>query len=93
MDFRSEARTWLTANCPDSLRRGQGGYTAGGRKAVYHNPDTKLWLDRMAERGWTAPTWPREYGGGGLDNAEHMILDEEMRRINAPPRSPATGSR
>ena len=84
MEFRLEAREWLTANCPDSLRRGLGGYTAGGRKATYANPDTKLWLDRMAERGWTAPTWPREYGGGGLTNAENMILDEEMRRINAP---------
>ena len=84
MDFRSETRTWLEANCPDSLRRGLGGYTAGGRKAVYGNPDTKLWLDRMAERGWTAPTWPRDYGGGGLCNEENMILDEEMQRINAP---------
>jgi len=84
MEFRTEAREWLAANCPDSLRRGQGGYTAGGRKAVYGNPDTKLWLDRMAERGWTAPTWPKEYSGGGLSNAENMILDEEMRRINAP---------
>ena len=84
MDFRTEARGWLEATCPDSLRRGLGGYTAGGRKAVYGNPDTKLWLDRMAERGWTAPTWPKGYGGAGLSNADNMILDEEMRRINAP---------
>ena len=84
VDFRSDAREWLTTNCPPSLRQGLGGYTAGGRKAVYANPDTKLWLDRMAERGWTAPTWPKDYGGGGLDVQEHMILDEEMRRINAP---------
>ena len=84
MDFRGEARGWLEENCPDSLRRGLGGYTAGGRKAVYGNPDTKLWLNRMAERGWTAPTWPKEYGGGGLSVADHAVLDEEMRRINAP---------
>ncbi len=84
MDFRGEARDWLAANCPDSLRRGLGGYTAGGRKAAYANPDTKLWLDRMAERGWTAPSWPKEYGGGGLSVEQNMILDEEMRSINAP---------
>ena len=84
MDFRGEARDWLADNCPQSLREGLGGYTAGGRKAVYANPDTKLWLDRMAERGWTAPTWPQAYGGGGLDVEQHAILDEEMRRINAP---------
>ena len=84
MDFRGEARDWLADNCPQSLREGLGGYTAGGRKAVYANPDTKLWLDRMAERGWTAPTWPQAYGGGGLNVEQHAILDEEMRRINAP---------
>ena len=84
MDFRGEARNWLADNCPQSLREGLGGYTAGGRKAVYANPDTKLWLDRMAERGWTAPTWPQAYGGGGLNVEQHAVLDEEMRRINAP---------
>ena len=41
----------------------------GGRKATYPNPDVKRWLDVMAERGWTAPTWPKEYGGGGLVEA------------------------
>ena len=84
MDLRNEAREWLAANCPPSLRQGLGGYTAGGRKAVYGNPDTKLWLDRMAERGWTAPTWPKEYGGGGLSIEENLLLDQELRRINAP---------
>ena len=84
MDFRTQVRGWLEANCPDSLRRGLGGYTAGGRKAVYANADTKLWLDRMAGRGWTAPTWPKEYGGGGLSVPDNLVLGEEMRRINAP---------
>ena len=81
--FRSETRSWLEENCPESLRAG-GGYTAGGRKATYPNPDTKIWLDRMAMRGWTAPTWPTEYGGGGLSPAELQVLEGEMQRINAP---------
>ena len=49
--FRAEARTWLDANCPPTMRT-SGSYTSGGRKAVYHNPETKLWLDRMAEQGF-----------------------------------------
>ncbi len=80
--FRAEARDWLEDNCPPSMRRA-GGYTAGGRKAKYADPETKLWLDRMAERGWTAPHWPKEYGGGGLSKEEHQILANEMSRINA----------
>jgi alkylation response protein AidB-like acyl-CoA dehydrogenase len=48
-----------------------------------------LWLERMAERGWTVPTWPKEYGGGGLSPAEAKVLFQEMARISA--RSPLMG--
>ena len=81
--FRNDARNWLVENCPESLRI-SGTYTGGGRKATYPNPDTKVWLDRMASRGWTAPTWPTEYSGGGLSPEELQVLEDEMRRINAP---------
>ena len=57
----------------------------GGRKMVWKNPDAKLWLDRMAERGWTAPMWPREYGGGGLSKAQNKVLEQELRRLKARP--------
>ena len=33
----------------------------GGRKQTYVNPDSKVWLDRMAAKGWTAPTWPKAW--------------------------------
>jgi alkylation response protein AidB-like acyl-CoA dehydrogenase len=57
----------------------------GGRRAKWANPDGKLWLDRMAEKGWTAPTWPTEYGGGGLSPAEARVLQQEMNRLKARP--------
>ena len=38
----------------------------GSTKIKIENPDTQLWLERMAEKGWTVPTWPKEYGGAGL---------------------------
>ena len=87
MSFREEARDWLEDNCPPTIRRpaGPGEGTGGGRRATYPNPEAKLWLDRMAEKGWTAPTWPKEYGGGGLTKEEAGILGEEMRRIRARP--------
>ncbi len=87
MSFREEARDWLEDNCPPTIRQpaGPGEGTGGGRRATYPNPEVKLWLDRMAEKGWTAPTWPKEYGGGGLTKEEAGILGEEMRRIRARP--------
>jgi len=57
----------------------------GGRKRKSTNPDAYLWLQRMAEKGWTAPTWPEEYGGGGLGKDDFLILLDELQRIQARP--------
>jgi alkylation response protein AidB-like acyl-CoA dehydrogenase len=57
----------------------------GGRNWTFQSEDQRLWLERMAERGWTAPDWPKEYGGGGLSKEETKILREEMARIQARP--------
>ena len=87
--FRADTRQWLEENCPPSMRtpaKSDDETVWGGRKAQYPNPEAKQWLDAMASRGWTAPTWPKEYGGGGLSKDENKILTQEMRRINA--RSP-----
>ena len=86
-DFRSSARVWLEENCPQSMRTAmvQEEIVWGGRRAHYENPESKVWLDRLAEKGWTCPTWPQEYGGGGLSKEQTIILNEELRRINARP--------
>jgi alkylation response protein AidB-like acyl-CoA dehydrogenase len=87
--FRAEVRSWLEASCPPSVvghpvSELEGNW--GGRKASYSNPDMKVWLEVAAERGFTAPTWPKEYGGGGLSAAEGKVLAREMaaRKIPQP---------
>ena len=88
--FRADTRTWLEANYPQglaqvSLEDDGDGSIWGGRRAKFKNKDAKLWLDRMAEKGWTVPTWPKEYGGGGLSSAEARVLQQELGRIKARP--------
>jgi alkylation response protein AidB-like acyl-CoA dehydrogenase len=82
--FRTEVRDWLSANYPAELRDPKAELDEeaiwGGRKYLTSTDPQKLWINRMAERGWTAPTWPREYGGGGLSKAEAKVLEEEMAR-------------
>ncbi|MGZ6022025.1 MAG: acyl-CoA dehydrogenase family protein, partial [Rhizomicrobium sp.] len=83
--FRTETRAWLEANCPPSMRGNavvddDDNSVWGGRKATFKNPEQKLWLDRMAARGWTAPTWPKEYGGGGLSAEQARVLNQEIAR-------------
>ena len=84
--FRAETRAWLEANCPAECRgplESEEDRVWGGRNATFKTPAHKLWLDRMAARGWTAPEWPTEYGGGGLSREEAKVLASEMRRIQA----------
>jgi acyl-CoA dehydrogenase len=90
--FREETRAWLEENCPESMRTPMPGAETPhpGRRVTYNNPDTKLWLDRMAEKGWTVPHWPKEYGGGSLSIEELDVLREEMARISA--RAPLFGA-
>jgi alkylation response protein AidB-like acyl-CoA dehydrogenase len=88
--FRADTRQWLEANYPKglaqvSLEDDGDGSIWGGRRAKFKNKDAKLWLDRMAEKGWTAPTWPKDYGGGGLSAAEARVLQQELGRIKARP--------
>ena len=85
--FREETRTWLEENCPASIRTPMPAdeYPGGGRRASYKNPDTKVWMDRMSSKGFTVPTWPKEYGGAELNSDEGRVLQEELRRISARP--------
>ena len=78
--FRTEARDWLEANFPKSLAHAQSAMIPGGEKPT---GDALTWKQRMADKGWGAPTWPTQYGGGGLSGAEARLLQQEMARIGA----------
>ncbi len=86
--FRLELRDWLEANCPEEMR--DGGVTEdsicwGGKDWVFTSEAQKVWLERCAAKGYTVPTWPKEYGGAGLSRDEEKIFLQEMGRINARP--------
>ncbi len=82
--FREETKAWLAENCPPGAR-GPGPISNGSSKITIEDADTRLWLERMVEKGWTVPTWPTAYGGGGLNKEEYLILLAEMRLIEARP--------
>jgi alkylation response protein AidB-like acyl-CoA dehydrogenase len=86
-EFRLETRQWLETHCPASLRTpmSEREVVWGGRNATFPSADTQRWLQAMGDRGWTAPTWPKSYGGGGLTAEQNAVLQEELRRIKARP--------
>jgi len=79
--FRAEARSWLEANFPPSLK-GKGGMMYI-EDASPDDSDIKAWTKAMGEKGWGVPTWPKQYGGGGLSPAEARVLQQEMGRVGA----------
>ena len=75
--FRMDARRWIDENLPASLRNVEDGSEAPPEG------DARHWARRIAERGWAAPTWPTQYGGGGLNAAQARSLNEELTRAGA----------
>lgn len=85
--FRRETRKWLDDHAPPVARQpvtNTDELCWGGRN-VKLEPGVRQWLDVMGERGWTAPTWPSEYGGGGLDKQEARVLGQEMASLGLRP--------
>lgn len=82
MSFRLEVRDWLETSCPKSLLSSEGSPESGRRTPLAG--DRKKWLERSAERGFTVPMWPKQYGGAELSKDQYLVLLAEMRRLGAP---------
>lgn len=86
--FRNDTRAWLEQNCPPEMRKpvtADEDVFWGGRDTKFASEPQRLWFERMRDKGWTVPDWPKEYGGGGLDGAQAKVLREEMAKIGARP--------
>jgi alkylation response protein AidB-like acyl-CoA dehydrogenase len=77
--FRSRARSWLEANVPRKT-----GDDAGGELGVVDIAAQKAFQASLYDAGFAGITWPREYGGQGLTNAEQIAFSEEARNFTLP---------
>ncbi|MGH7023800.1 MAG: acyl-CoA dehydrogenase family protein [Caulobacteraceae bacterium] len=87
--FRAEVRDWIAENYPPELK---GKATATDPEAVWggraflESADPQIrWMRAMASRGWTAPAWPKAYGGGGLSVDEAKALERELAAAGCRP--------
>ena len=81
--FREDIREYIGEHCPESMRNRT--YHFEDAHEVYSTDDADRWLQAMATRGLTTPTWPKEYGAAGLSAEENKVLQEEMAAIKALP--------
>ena len=76
--FRTDVREQLMAMYPAELRENRTNSDPeavwAGRAFAGSSDPQIIWMNRMAAKGWTTPTWPREYGGGGMSAEEGRIF-------------------
>jgi acyl-CoA dehydrogenase len=87
VEFRADVADWLETNCPPSQRQPivREEQIWGGRRRVFPSPEAQQWFEACRDRGFTAPEWPTEYGGAGLDAEQAKILKQEMTRLRCRP--------
>ncbi len=77
--FRDEVRAWLATGVPDELRRKVLDHEA------LNKDDLVRWHRILADRGWIAPAWPREWGGTDWTPVQRYLFEEECAYAGAPP--------
>lgn len=81
--FRAEARAWLGENFPSSLAGRAADLMGEEFVDLDGKADLERWCERLGQKGWGTPTWPAEYGGGGLSQLQEVVLKEEMSAAGA----------
>ena len=87
--FAADASTWIAENYPAALRETKiqtdPEAVWGGQAFVGSDDPQIVWMKRMAAKGWLAPTWPTEYGGGGLTPAQARTLEKTFSEARCRP--------
>jgi len=78
LEFREEVRAFLASSLPPEIRRKMLEGLNVSRD------DTARWQRILHDRGWGAPSWPREFGGTGWDPVRQYIFEEECAAGGAP---------
>ena len=91
--FRKEVREFIEARLPEYYKRrrerGSTGLESDWETDFVLGSDeakaaAKAWSDALTEKGWVAPHWPKEYGGGGMTTIEQFVFNQEMAMAQAP---------
>ena len=80
--FRVEVKAWLTENLP------KGWFNEGFEMTNDERKKFNLeWPSKLFAGGWICATWPKEYGGKGLNTLQGVVLAEEFANAKAPMRA------
>jgi alkylation response protein AidB-like acyl-CoA dehydrogenase len=80
--FRVEIREWLGENLPAGWFDPGFEMSPADRKAFNEG-----WPAKLFAGGWICASWPKEYGGKGLNVMQNVVLAEEFAKAKAPLRA------
>ncbi len=78
--FRAELLAWLASELTDEV-------IMAGRKPVEDGDNLavlRAWNATLADAGWAAPAWPKEFGGRDASIGQQLAWREEMTAARAP---------
>ena len=80
--FRREVKAFIAETLPSEIAaRTLLGYHP-------HKPDVQFWTKVLDDHGWSALSWPKEYGGTGWSITKRHIFDEECYLAGCPAVNP-----
>ena len=80
--WRQEVRAFIAKELPRSFK--DEPLEPEDVAGLWDHPDMQTWRRKLVERGWIAPSWPKEYGGAALTLMQQFIMSEEMAGARAP---------
>ncbi len=83
--FRAEVKALIDNGLPEAYQGGKGEWIQDRKSEDASKREAaQAWQDALADKGWIAPHWPKEYGGAGLSPLEQFIFKQEMTEAGAP---------
>ena len=82
-EFETSVREWVADNLPEPLV----GVSIDMYGVASEDPAVleafEQWRARLAAQGWGAPTWPTEYGGAGLTDAQAKVISRAIAKAGS----------
>ncbi|MFN8615643.1 MAG: acyl-CoA dehydrogenase family protein [Dehalococcoidia bacterium] len=80
--WRKEVRDFIEKEAPAALR--SGGSDEGEGSLFGRMGAIKEWREKVAAKGWIAPSWPKKYGGADMSVVDQFIMNEEFAESGVP---------
>jgi hypothetical protein len=77
--FRAEVASFIEKNLPEDIRR-----KVAEERMDLPKEDQRRWHRILRTKGWVCPSWPREHGGPGWDDARQYLFEREIALADAP---------